>query len=118
RGRERADSVWGMRGQGWRRAPSAASRTGRVAPVQGSISPSMLSRSHAVTSPRWSPSGSRLAWIDGFDGRADLVVSPADGAGPPVVVTGECGVGGGFCWASDAELVVGAADGRLLLVDA
>jgi len=71
-----------------------------------------------VTGPRWSPSGSRLAWIDGFDGRGDLVVSPADGAGPPVVVTGECGVGGGFCWVSDAELVAGAADGRLLLVDA
>jgi dipeptidyl aminopeptidase/acylaminoacyl peptidase len=78
----------------------------------------MLSRSHSVTDPRWSPSGARLAWIDGFDGRGDLVVVPAEAAGPPVVVTGECGVGGGFCWASEGELVVAAADGRLVLVDA
>ncbi len=86
--------------------------------VSSSISPSMLSQSHSVTDPRWSPSGVRLAWIDSFDGRGDLVVVPTDDTGPPVVVTGECGVGGGFCWASDDELVVAAADGRLVLVDA
>jgi dipeptidyl aminopeptidase/acylaminoacyl peptidase len=78
----------------------------------------MLSRSHSVTDPRWSPSAGLLAWIDNFDGRGDVVVAPADGAGPPVVVTAECGAGGGFCWASEDELVVAAADGRLVLVDA
>jgi dipeptidyl aminopeptidase/acylaminoacyl peptidase len=78
----------------------------------------MLSRSRSVADPRWSPSGERLAWIDAFDGRADVVVAPSDGMGAPVMVTAECGVGGGYCWASDDELVVAGGDGRLVLVDA
>jgi dipeptidyl aminopeptidase/acylaminoacyl peptidase len=86
--------------------------------VSVSISPSMLSRSHAVTDPRWSSTGARLAWVDTFDGRSDVVVAPADGVGPAVTVTGECGAGGGYCWASDDELVVASADGRLVLLDA
>ena len=78
----------------------------------------MLSRSRSVSNARWSPSGGRLAWVDGFDGRADVVVQPADLAGPPVVVTAECGVGGGYAWAGDDTLVVAAADGRLVVVHA
>ncbi len=35
---------------------------------------------------------------------------------PPVVVTAECGVGGGWCWAGDDELVVVAGDGRLVAI--
>ncbi len=70
-----------------------------------------------MADPRWSPSGECLAWIEAFDGRADVVVAPADLGGPAVVVTGECGAGGGYCWASDDELVVAAADGRLVLID-
>ena len=60
----------------------------------------------------------RLAWVDTFDGRADVVVAPSDGSGPPVVVTAECGVGGGYAWAGDDTLVVAAGDGRLVVVSA
>lgn len=76
----------------------------------------MVARSGTVSDPRWSPSGAALAWVISHDGRADLVVAPADGAGPPVVVTAETGAGGGWCWASDDELVVAGADGRLAVV--
>jgi dipeptidyl aminopeptidase/acylaminoacyl peptidase len=78
----------------------------------------MLSRSRSVSSPRWSPSGARLAWIDAFDGRADVVVAPSDGRGPAVVVTAECGAGDGYAWVDDDALVVAASDGRLVLVHA
>ncbi|MCU1467347.1 MAG: dipeptidyl aminopeptidase/acylaminoacyl peptidase [Actinomycetia bacterium] len=82
----------------------------------------MLSRSRSVSGPRWSPAGDRLAWIESFDGRADVVVGSVDPggelSGPSVVVTAECGVGGGFDWADDDVLVVAAADGRLALVHA
>jgi dipeptidyl aminopeptidase/acylaminoacyl peptidase len=82
----------------------------------------MLSRSRSVSGPRWSPTGDRWAWIESFDGRADVVVGPAgpggDLGGSPVVVTAECGVGGGFAWVDDDFLVVAAADGRLALVHA
>jgi dipeptidyl aminopeptidase/acylaminoacyl peptidase len=81
----------------------------------------MLSRSRSVSAPRWSPTGDRLAWIEGFDGRSDLVVAPGDTetpGGPPIVVTAECGVGGGFAWADADRLVVAAADGRLAVVHA
>jgi dipeptidyl aminopeptidase/acylaminoacyl peptidase len=76
----------------------------------------MVSRSRSVADPRRSPGGTRLAWIESFDGRSDLVVAAPDGSGPPSLVTASCGVGGGWCWASDDSLVVGAADGRLVVV--
>src|ERR1700704_6392643 len=78
----------------------------------------MLTRSRSVSSPRWSPSGQRLAWIGAYNGRADLVVAPSDLPGPPVTVTAECGVGGGYAWVDDDLLVVAAADGRLVCVRA
>src|SRR5258706_8087483 len=78
----------------------------------------MLSRSRSVSGPRWSPSGARLAWVDAYDGWADVVVAPSDESGPPAVVTAECGIGGGFAWAGDDALVVAAADGRLVVVGA
>jgi dipeptidyl aminopeptidase/acylaminoacyl peptidase len=77
----------------------------------------MISRSRSVSSPRWSPSGARLAWIDTYDGRADVVVAPSD-QGPPVVVTAECGAGSGYAWVDDDALVVAGSDGRLVLVHA
>ena len=84
------------------------------------IAPSMISRSRSVSDPRWSPGGGRLAWIDAFDGRSDVVVAPLDesGAGAPVVVTAECGVGGGYAWVDDDTFVVAGADGRLVVVSA
>jgi dipeptidyl aminopeptidase/acylaminoacyl peptidase len=78
------------------------------------ITGGMLARSHGVGEPRWSPGGERLAWTDHFDGRVDLVVAAADGSSAPVVVTAHRGVGGGWCWASDHELVVATDDGRLI----
>lgn len=78
----------------------------------------MVARSASVADPRWSPSGRRLGWTVAHDGRADVVVAPADGSGPPVVATADTGVGGGWCFASDDELVVAGADGRLYAVPA
>jgi len=78
----------------------------------------MVARTRALSDPRWSPSGARLAWLEAFDGRTDLVVAPTDGSGPPIVVTGATGAGSGFAWASDDELVVPGADGRLGVVAA
>ena len=69
-----------------------------------------------MSSPRWSPSGALLAWVEAHDGRSDVVVVPSDGSGPPVVVTAECGIGGGYAWIDDEALVVAAADGRLAVV--
>jgi dipeptidyl aminopeptidase/acylaminoacyl peptidase len=78
----------------------------------------MVARSGSVADPRWSPTGARLAWITAHDGRADLVVASADGVAPPAVVTAESGVGGGYAWAGDDEIVVAAGDGRLVVVPA
>jgi dipeptidyl aminopeptidase/acylaminoacyl peptidase len=79
----------------------------------------MMSRSRSVSDPRWSPSGARLAWIDTYDGRSDVMVAPSD-QGPPSVVTAECGagVGAGYAWVDDHVLVVAASDGRLVVVHA
>jgi dipeptidyl aminopeptidase/acylaminoacyl peptidase len=59
-----------------------------------------------------------LGWVESFDGRTDVVVAPVDGSVPPMVVTAACGASGGWCWAGDDALVVGASDGRLTLVAA
>jgi dipeptidyl aminopeptidase/acylaminoacyl peptidase len=89
------------------------------------ISAAAVARSRTLGEARWSPSGHRLAWLDAFGGRVDLVVAPADGGTPPVVVTAEFPVtplgaygGGGYCWATDDVLVYAAADGRLLAIGA
>ena len=78
----------------------------------------MVARSRALADPRWSPSGARLAWSEARDGLTDLVVAPADGSGPAIVVTGDVGLGGGFAWVSDDELVVAGDDGRLAVTAA
>ena len=89
------------------------------------ISAAALARSRTLGEARWSPSGGRLAWLDAFGGRVDLLVGPADGHGPEVVVTAQHPVtglgaygGGGYCWLDDDTLVYAAADGRLLAVPA
>ncbi|MDQ1431720.1 MAG: hypothetical protein QOF40_2322, partial [Actinomycetota bacterium] len=89
------------------------------------ISAAAVARSRTLGEARWSPGGHRLAWLDAFGGRVDLVVAPADGTTPPVAVTAEFPVtplgaygGGGYCWATDDELVYAAADGRLLAIGA
>ena len=85
----------------------------------------MIARSRNLAEPRWSPGGTRLGWIDGFDGRYDLVVARTDASQPPTVVTAAVGLapvggygGGAWAWATDDTLVLAAADGRLLLVHA
>jgi hypothetical protein len=89
------------------------------------ISAAAVARSHTLGEGRWSPGGTRLGWLDAFGGRVDLVVAPADGRGPGVVVTAEFPVtglgaygGGGYCWLDDDTIVYAAADGRLLVVAA
>src|SRR5262249_59578342 len=78
----------------------------------------MVAGSGSVADPRWSPTGARLAWVAAADGRADLVVAPADGSAPPAVVSADTGVGGGYTWVSDDDLVVAAGDGSLVVVGA
>lgn len=85
----------------------------------------MIARSRGLAEPRWAPSGLSLAWIDAFDGRTDIVVAPARGDSPPLVVTGDLAAsgsgsygGGVFAFAGDDELVVAAADGRLAVLPA
>jgi len=92
--------------------------------TRGLISAAMVARSRVVAEPRWSPDGRRLAWVEAFDGRADLLVAPADG-GAPVVVTADHPVspvggygGGAFAWVDDERLVVAAADGHLVVLPA
>ncbi len=89
------------------------------------ISAVAVARSHTLGEARWSPGGNRLAWLEAFAGRVDLVVAPADGSGLAVTVTAEFPVtplgaygGGGYCWATDDLLVYAAADGRLLAIPA
>jgi dipeptidyl aminopeptidase/acylaminoacyl peptidase len=89
------------------------------------ISAAAIARSHTLAEARWSPDGARLAWLDSFGGRVDLVVAPADGGGPAVTVTSEFPVtgqgaygGGGYCWLDADTVVYAAADGRLLAVAA
>jgi len=88
------------------------------------ITASMIARSRSVAEVRWSPQGHRLAWLDSFDARGDVVVAPADDGGPVVVATGDVAVagagaygGGSFAWAADDLLVVAADDGRLVVVE-
>jgi dipeptidyl aminopeptidase/acylaminoacyl peptidase len=89
------------------------------------ISAAMIARSRRPAEPRWSPGGGRLGWLDAFDGRIDLVIAPYDVGEPPYVVTSDLAVtpvggygGGGWAWASDDEVVVAAADGRLVVLRA
>jgi dipeptidyl aminopeptidase/acylaminoacyl peptidase len=89
------------------------------------ISAAAVARSRTFGEVRWSPDGARLAWLDAFGGRVDLVVAPADASMPAVTITAEFPVtslgaygGGGYCWAGNNALVYAAADGRLLVVPA
>jgi hypothetical protein len=77
----------------------------------GWISAEMIARSRVVAEPAWSPDGDRLAWLEAFGGRVDVVVAPAPDSGawgsvPPQVMTADAPVtsvgakgGGGWCWA-------------------
>jgi dipeptidyl aminopeptidase/acylaminoacyl peptidase len=85
----------------------------------------MIARSHDVGEPRWSPSGARAGWLDSWDSRTDLVISPGDASAPPSVVTasfpviGAGGYGGAaWCWLDDDRVVVAGADGRLVVLAA
>ena len=92
--------------------------------MEGSQGPSavtaaMVARSRGLSTTRLSPDGRRLAWIETVAGRSDIVAAPADGSGPPVVVTTDAPASpsGGFTWAGD-QIVYGAPDGRLVAVPA
>ncbi len=89
------------------------------------ISAEMVARSRTVAEPRWAPDGRRLAWVEAFAGRADVVVAPSDASTPPLVVTAQTPVasvgsygGGAFCWVGSDDLAVATADGELVVVSA
>jgi len=89
------------------------------------ISAEMVARSRVVAEPRWSPDGRRLAWVEAFAGRADVVVAPSDAGAPPLVVTAGTPVtpvgaygGGAYCWVGPDHLAVASADGSLVVVGA
>jgi hypothetical protein len=94
--------------------------------VPADITPELVAASPKVAEPRWSPDGSRLAWVEAPEGRAELRVAPAgpgsDGGLPPLVVASAPAVavagarGGTFAWAGSETLVYAGADGALWAV--
>jgi Tol biopolymer transport system component len=58
-------------------------------PERPAVTAAMVARSRGVAAPRFSPDGRRLAWIETAGGRSDIVVAPADGSLPPLVVTAD-----------------------------
>ena len=120
-GRGRGIGRSGMKGPGWRAAApwKASSRAvGSGTGAGPSISPSDA-RPVTLRGPirAGRRPGTRLAWLDAFDGRTDLVVAPADGDGPPVVVTRR-----DAAWATaiaghpTTSWCVAGGDGRLVAV--
>ena len=92
--------------------------------MEGSAAPpavtaTMVARSRGLSATRFSPDGRLLAWVETAAGRSDILVAPADGSGPALVATADAPASpfGGFTWAR-ADLVYGAADGRLVAVPA
>ena len=84
---------------------------------------SLIARSRVVADPRWSPDGQWLGWVEGFGGRADVMLAPADLSAPARNVTAETGVtptradgGGSWCWVGPTQLAVVDADAALVLV--
>src|SRR5918999_1822262 len=88
-------------------------------PEPPAVTPAMVARSRGLSATRFSPDGRQLAWVETTGGRSDIVVAPADGSGPAVVVTADASPSpfGGFTWAGH-DLVYAAADGRLVAVPA
>ncbi|MFN8105076.1 MAG: prolyl oligopeptidase family serine peptidase [Acidimicrobiia bacterium] len=67
--------------------------------------------------PRLSPDGTAIAWLEGYRGRADIIVHPLDGS-PAATVTTEPTIapnvshaGGCFAWTPDSRRIVFTAGG-------
>ena len=83
------------------------------------VTAALVARSRGLSSTRFSPDGRHLAWVETNGGRSDIIVAPADGSGPGVVLTADAATSpfGGFTWAGpdlvrrliglDADLVPG-----------
>ena len=91
--------------------------------MESRLSSRAIARTQAVAEPRWSPDGVWLGWLESIDGRSDLVVMPADGSGPPVVVTAEHALGrvgayrgGAWCWVDGSRLAVVTAEGSVAVI--
>ncbi len=55
------------------------------------------------TNPRWSPDGTRIAYLAEVNGASQLFVRYADGAGPPIQVTVGAESPSAFAWAPDGQ---------------
>jgi dipeptidyl aminopeptidase/acylaminoacyl peptidase len=82
----------------------------------------MVARGRTLAEPRLSPDGTRVAFVSALDGRASIVVVPADGGAERVVTTDPAPPpigaydGGAFDWMPDGSGVVHVgADGGLHL---
>jgi dipeptidyl aminopeptidase/acylaminoacyl peptidase len=92
-----------------------------MTPEFSPVSAAMVARSHAVGEPRISIDGSRIGWIDAFDGRCDLVIAPSAFDAPPAVVSADVAIsglaaygGGSWCFGPGDTVLVSAADGALV----
>lgn len=91
--------------------------------MESRLSSRAVARTRVVAEPRWSPAGAWLGWLESIDGRSDLVIAPAAGSGPPLVVTAEHELGrigayrgGAWCWIDDDQVAVVTAAGALAVV--
>ncbi len=70
--------------------------------------PRRLTRGHADSAPAWSPDGTRLAFLRGGDGAAQLWVLPADGGEPERLTTLPLGAGAPV-WSPDGTRIAFSA---------
>lgn len=91
----------------------------------GNLKPAQVLDFRAVSEPRWSPSGSRLGWLEESLGSTrffflnmapDLLIGAPQSLGTRVRRTPPT-YGGTWAWRDDASVVVVASDARVVLLD-
>jgi hypothetical protein len=104
--------------------PTYETRTPRPGRWPAKLSAAMISQIHVVGSPKFSPHGDRVAFVQGYDGRADIFVVPTEG-GLPFQVTTDApatwpsrNFGADFCWSPDSREIAyrAASDSKLKIV--
>ncbi|MSW28491.1 MAG: hypothetical protein F2849_07195, partial [Actinobacteria bacterium] len=91
----------------------------------GNLKPAQVLDFRAVSEPRWSPSGSRLGWLEESLGATrffflnsapDLLIDAPQSLGTRVRRTPPT-YGGAWAWRDDASVVVVASDARVVLLE-